>query len=469
MRFLHSVSVLLTSILAPSSHYYTTTNAQEVISVHGSGTTNPQKCYWDIIDKLTKQSKEPIRLTYRGVGSSTGQLEFMGDDTLQPYNDFGSGDIPLSQENYDQFNDGEILHLPIMMGAISFFHSAPTTGDGKELDLTPCVLAQILNRKITDWTDDAITSLNPDLNMPSPSPITVARRVKGSSSTASITSYLHQVCPQEWPLELVGKTVNWKEDTEKCEGSSGMTTCINTIPGTIGYIDAGHGHSEGLSEIELQNADGVYLTSKKAAKNNGILAAVTEDAGIPDRLDKSFANANLLNQPGANTWPIVALTYVYVRKDITYLTNPESQSLLRAFLRALYKDQYTAICAETFGFIPVTGLLRDQAVLAIESIQTDSAPEWFFEEKTEPGEGQSNHVFSVKRDSYSEIEQDVLLKKVSVLEQEVDELLAGSATTMTTAEDFDRDADLTAALAMAAISMCFWFALAVVFVMKKCF
>ena len=37
---------LLLAALAPSI-----TDAQAVIQLHGSGTTNPQKCYWDIMDK----------------------------------------------------------------------------------------------------------------------------------------------------------------------------------------------------------------------------------------------------------------------------------------------------------------------------------------------------------------------------------------------------------------------------------
>lgn len=279
---------LLLAAVAPTS------NAQPVISVHGSGTTNPQKCYWDIMDKLTKQSKQPIRLTYRGIGSSSGQFEFIGNGTTLPFNDFGSGDIPLSDEDFNKFPAGSILHLPIVMGSIGFFHSVPT--DGKDLSLNPCLIAKILNRDITDWMDPEVVALNPDLALPSPYPISVARRVEGSSSTASITAYLNQVCSTEWPESLVNSKITWKSDTLPCEGSGGMTDCIRDRPGTIGYIDSGHGHAEGLQEIDLENADGEYLSSKKAAERNGILAAATVDAGIPANLDESFANLNLLNQ-----------------------------------------------------------------------------------------------------------------------------------------------------------------------------
>ena len=55
-------------------------------------------------------------------------------------------------------------------------------------------------------------------------------------------------------------------------------------------------------------------------------------------------------QPGPNTWPIVALSYIYVRKDLSHITNPVSQGLLQAFLTALYTEEYISVCEEEFGF-----------------------------------------------------------------------------------------------------------------------
>jgi ABC-type phosphate transport system substrate-binding protein len=285
-----AIATLLAALAAPA------VNAQSVVGLHGSGTTNPSKCYWHIMDLIQTQTKLPTKMTYRAVGSSTGQLEFIGEVTgnmTTPDNDFGSGDIPLSATDFDLFPADSILHLPIVLGAISFFHSVPTGDVG--LNLNPCVLAKIMNRDITDWMDAQVVALNPNLSLPSPYPITVVHRVEGSSSTASITQYLNDACPTQWPETLVGKDIDWKTGTKGCEGSGGMTECITSTPGTIGYIDSGHGHSEGLQEIELLNADKNYISSKEAAVRGGIMSA-TDDANLPEFLDGSFANVNLLNQ-----------------------------------------------------------------------------------------------------------------------------------------------------------------------------
>jgi ABC-type phosphate transport system substrate-binding protein len=480
------------------------TMAQSVISIHGSGTTNPSKCYWHIMDQMQVQAKLPVKMTYRGVGSSTGQAEFLGNVSVSD-NMFGSGDIPITAEDYAQFPSGSILHLPIVMGAISFFHSLET-GEN-QLNLSPCLLAKILNRKITDWTDAAIIDENPNLLdvLPDSSPITVAHRVEGSSSTASITAYLHKVCSEEWPAELVGSIIEWPADTVGCEGSGGMTECITGTPGTIGYIDSGHGHAQELQEIELLNAANKYLNSKEAIELGGIISAAN-NADFPLSLDADFSDFNLLNQVsinrhtivvlydiyhhcvpshsgrsfllslqgGSNTWPIVAMTYVYVKKDLTFIQDPAAQTLVKAFLRALYTDEYITQCEGEFDFVRVGGEVRGTALAEIDALVVSSgAPEWTFEFNTEERVGQGDYVISSKRESYSEVEQDNMVDTIAELKAEIEELHAeidyfvgefghtndeegtissGSALNKATTED----TQIKVALILSSISIVFW-------------
>ena len=175
--------------------------SEEIYSIHGSGTTNPSKCFWNIMSKIQDRSHAFTRLTYRAVGSGTGQTEFMGTGGTNglpvPANDFGSGDIPLSQDDYDELTVGgesTVVHLPFVVSGVSFFHSVPNVPQGKGgLNLTSCLLAQIFNGDIIAWEDDRIVEKNPKLPgmlglMNGDSlPITVAHRWEGSSSTESIT------------------------------------------------------------------------------------------------------------------------------------------------------------------------------------------------------------------------------------------------------------------------------------------
>ena len=53
---------------------------ENVIVLDGSGTTNPSKYFWDILALFEARAKPVVHMTYRAVGSSTGQFEFMGED-----------------------------------------------------------------------------------------------------------------------------------------------------------------------------------------------------------------------------------------------------------------------------------------------------------------------------------------------------------------------------------------------------
>jgi ABC-type phosphate transport system substrate-binding protein len=158
---------------------------QDVLNVHGSGTTNPSKCFWAIMEDFTDQTLHPIRMSYRAVGSSTGIAEFVNNFTATPSSDFGSGDLPLPEETYQGLFDAgvTVIHLPILLGAVSFFHSVP---DVDKVDLDACLLARIFQRDLTNWGHEDIVALNPELKGVDLD-ITVARRVRGSSSTDSIT------------------------------------------------------------------------------------------------------------------------------------------------------------------------------------------------------------------------------------------------------------------------------------------
>lgn len=470
-----AVATLSVVALSSSSSLLLVRAHDDVVQLHGSGTTNPSKCYWKLMDQMMARSKVPLRMTYRAVGSSTGIFEFVGvnhtaDFAYKAYNDFGSGDIPVPSDDYEALRarGSEVVHFPFVLGAISLFHSIPgfSNDDDNGLNLTSCDIAKIFKREILYWDDDAIQKDNPNLKVPYKNyPIKVAHRRKGSSSTASFTEYLHLTCPEEWPAESVGSKITWNEDTMTCEGSGGMTNCIRDYEGTIGYIDSGHGHSENLVEIELRNLEGKFLNSKQAG-DSGIKRAALEalDEGIvPSRSDADHGAVKLLNKPGANTWPMVAMTYVFVRRDLTtVIEHGEAQTLLKYFLRSLYDPDTIAQCAE-YGFTPVPGRVRDIALEGIASLITENgAEEWTTEIDTAAGAGQSDFVFSVKRRSFDELRDAGADAEAAALRARVDELgtLLSSKTTNTNDDTADSNADV--ALALAAVSVALW-ALAILY------
>eukprot|EP00581_Thalassiosira_minuscula_P009314 CAMPEP_0183702816 /NCGR_PEP_ID=MMETSP0737-20130205/801_1 /TAXON_ID=385413 /ORGANISM="Thalassiosira miniscula, Strain CCMP1093" /LENGTH=199 /DNA_ID=CAMNT_0025929493 /DNA_START=43 /DNA_END=639 /DNA_ORIENTATION=- len=167
------------------------------IGIHGSGSTSRANCIWLLVSQLQEQIKQPVRLTYRAVGSGTGIKEFLGkgiyndatgewgEDTYEAYNDFGAGDIPISAEDKQEWNDRGIdfVQLPFALSAVSFFYNlpgVPSTGN-MGLNMTACLLSRVFQRDITTWDHPEILDINPGLNVAKDYPIYVGRRVLGSS------------------------------------------------------------------------------------------------------------------------------------------------------------------------------------------------------------------------------------------------------------------------------------------------
>ena len=404
------------------------------------------------MERFEERTKELTHLTYRAIGSGPGQRDFIGaDNNNTSYTHFGAGDIPMSKEDYTTLVEkGGMIHLPFVLGAISVFHSIPGIPNGVGgLNLTACELAQIFNREITSWDDEKITKLNPNLDVPAGFPIHVARRVEGSSSTSTLTKYMNSKCPDHWPEEMTGKKITWPDGTMECDSSSLMAKCIRDNPGAIGYSDAGHGHAEGLIEIELENEDGTFLSSRFAMENEGIADAASS---FPMN-DKDYSEMNVMNQPGKYTWPMVAASYLYVRKDLSYIKNSEEQGLLIGFLKSVFNSEYNSACAD-FGFVFVKDSVIDQNLDAITNLTVnDDAPTFVFESGNDKADvaGGDDYVVSGKRRTYAEYERESTSVKISDLET----TLAAQETTIAMLEKElnDLKSDSASSEAMTALGL----------------
>jgi len=435
----------LHGLLAARAQAEDATTMEPPLGISGSGTTNPSKCFWHVMSMFEEQMKLPAKLTYRAVGSGTGQKEFLGKgidvggtetDTQLPYNDFGAGDIPIAAvDRTAWFARGvEFVQLPFVLSAVSFFHNIPgvPSGGARGLNMTACLLSRVFGADIATWDHPDILAINPGLNVAEDFPIFVGRRVLGSSSTYSITHYLNAQCPptikepEGWPYDKTASRIEWHPDTNPCDGSSAMTKCIVDNEGAIGYIDAAHGHAEGLNEIRLKNGDGKFLTSTEAGKA-GVQSAAEDLSEVPASADGDFSKVAYYNEPGATTWPISLVSYVYIRKDLSFIKNPASRTLLKAFAAALFDPDYIGTC-DRYGQIPVPSELKELALRGLDMVDAGDGPAWIFEKDTLPGIGQGDHVISVKRRSYASFDLERLGGDLSPLAEEVRQLKLEMAT-----------------------------------------
>ena len=391
----------------------TSSAAATTIEMHGSGTTNPSKYFWKVMDVLEERARTPVRMTYRAVGSGTGQTEFIDD-----VSDFGSGDIPLPKDDYDTFG-GNVVQVPFQLGAVSFFHNVPADdlGVGGRLNLTACALAKIFKRTITTWDHADIAAENPNLSVPSNQPITIIHRSDGSSSTFGITSYLSKACSAVWTGGATKSPGAFGVDATYAlpqQGSGNVANAIAANQYSIGYIDAGHGHELGFQEISLTNKNGQKLTSKEA----DIPKALTAFSGGLPNIDGDWSHVELINLDGEDVWPITAISYIYAKTTLTGAVG----ELVKSFVLYCLSDEGQAMLPD-FLFFPLSDTTKNSMVTQVND-KLSSLTAWTFESATttQATVGMNPKVFSGKRKSYGDYERELLVSKVDALESSVADL-----------------------------------------------
>jgi len=506
--------------------------------LHGSGTTNPSKFFWKVMDLMEERSRTPVTMTYRAVGTSrararepvvcetrrvtfppekrkdpaaftrrlnrdlllrsrrplvsgsgTGQSDFIGDEPPTAggnYNHFGSGDIPFDSDGYAAANvvHSQFIQVPFVIGGIAFFHSVPASYG--EIDLDACLLAKIFNRDITVWNHADIVALNPALASLD-QPITVARRVEGSSSTSLITKYLNAECPTVWTTAMVGKVpcdtdtttscVNWATDTVEAQGSGGISGYLAANDYSISYIDIGHGLASGLGEIALKNADGNFV---KPSAEGAVAGAALGSTGATGATREASAYVNtwedvsLMNQAGPVTWPICTFSYLYIKKDMSLWSGEEAKTaaLVKAFAQFVLSEEAQDMLPE-FGFVGLPADILTKARTAVSGIQVPTGTEWTFEKDTNDKldmltgatdetaagviVGQNPLVFSSKRSAYADYERTKLVAAVAALEAQVATLQAEHVKLHPSAWYDDPTTQIEGAAAVGALGFIFGF------------
>jgi len=410
-----------------------TTTGLERFQLHGSGTTNPSKLFWYAMDLLEERSRSFVRMTYRSVGSGTGEADWNTDAA-----DFASTDFGLSSA-VSGGTVSDYLQLPFQIGAIGIFHTFPGYGSG-ELKISACTLAKIYTGAITMWNDADIKA-DTGITLPAEN-IHVVFRSDGSSSTYGLKGYLNAGCPtvytgtvssSSFSSDLSGDTYHG------VQGSDGVRREIAARAYSIGYLDAGHGHADDLAEFSLKNNADEWLVTKEGdpagITSANIPSVVTEAVrnaytGASFSGDLTGASFNLFNKDGSGVWPICAFTYLHVHK--TY-TSGETAALVRAFVSFILSDEIQA-AVSNFYFFPLDttflASVRAAATAGISLTGSDSSvgTDWTFETSTIAATATSMgaKTFSKKRMAYVDYALELLESDVTDLQTSVATLEAVS-------------------------------------------
>jgi phosphate transport system substrate-binding protein len=269
------------------------------VRLQGSGSTFVKP----IMDKWTSEFGKVnpnIRIDYQGTGSGAG-IKAIQSQTA----DFGGSDAAMSDDELRQTTAGEIVHIPVVLGAVVLTYNLQ--GVDNPLRLTPEVISDIYLGKIRRWDDERIKKENPGVNLPA-NDITPVFRADGSGTSDVFTDYLSKTVP-EWG-DKIGRTKNPQLPQGigiGGKGNEGVMGQVKNTPNTIGYVELTFAKANNLPTAVVRNSSGNFVEPTSQTVSNAAAGMVEK---MPEDLRFEITNAD-----GADAYPISGIVYMLVYKD----------------------------------------------------------------------------------------------------------------------------------------------------------
>jgi phosphate transport system substrate-binding protein len=323
----------------------------EAKGLSGAGATFPAPLYSKWFEEYRKLTG--VEVNYQAIGSGGG-IKGISDQTV----DFGASDGPMTDEQLKAAKGGEILHIPMTLGAVVPINNIPEL-QGQTLRFSGETLAGIFLGDISKWDDAKIKADNPSLTLPGKD-IVVVHRADGSGTTYIWTDYLASVSP-DWKSKVgTATSVNWPTGLGG-QGNAGVTNEVSQNPYSIGYVELIYAMQQKLPPGQVKNKDGQYVTPS-------IETTTAAAAGIGNTIAPDL-RASIVNAPGTSAYPISGFTWILAYKSMP--DKPKATALTRLLTWAIYDGQKLS---GDLGYAPLPEDIVKKAEEKILSIQTGGAP-----------------------------------------------------------------------------------------------
>lgn len=316
------------------------------VLINGAGATFPFPLYSKWFYEYNKLHPD-CQINYQSIGSGGGIRQLTAHTV-----DFGASDAPMTSAELREAPD--TLHVPTVIGAVVVTHRVPGVTGG--LRLSQAALADIFLGTIRRWDDPRIQATNPGVALPA-LPITVVHRSDGSGTTDIFTDYLAHVSPR-WRAKVgSGKSVKWPVGLGD-KGNEGVTGLVQTLPGTIAYVEYAFAEHNGLPMAALQNRRGRFIApTMESASRAAIGLAMPADFRV-----------SLVDPPGEDAYPVAAFTYILI--DQHQRDARKGAELIHFLQWALSDGQRDA---KALGYAPLPPLVAERVLAALRTVTLPSA------------------------------------------------------------------------------------------------
>ncbi|MGH8457147.1 MAG: phosphate ABC transporter substrate-binding protein PstS [Stenotrophobium sp.] len=320
--------------------------------ISGAGATFPYPIYAKWADAY--KTETGAGLNYQSIGSGGGIKQIKAGTVT-----FGATDKPLKPEELEAAG---LTQWPMVMGGVVPVINVKGIKPG-ELTLDGATLANIFMGKVSKWNDAAIQKLNPGVKLPSTA-IAVVHRSDGSGTTFNFAYYLGEVsrtwkesvgvdASVEWPVGIGGK------------GNEGVANMTTQTDGAIGYVEYAYALQNKMTYTKMINKNG-----KTVSPNSESFEAAAANA---DWSKAPGFYLILANQPGAESWPMTAATFILIHKKPQ---DPAAVLEALKFFDWCYKNGDKM--AEALDYVPMPGAVAKlvQKSWTKEITNTSGQPVW---------------------------------------------------------------------------------------------
>jgi phosphate transport system substrate-binding protein len=299
----------------------------QAADVSGAGATFPYPIYAKWADAYKKETG--VGLNYQSIGSGGGIKQIEAKTVT-----FGASDKPLDQKELDQYG---LAQFPMVMGGIVPVVNLEGIKPG-ELTLDGPTLAKIFMGEITKWDDPAIKKLNEKVTLPSTA-IAVVHRSDGSGTTFNFSYYLASV-NEDWKSNVgVNTALEWPTGIG-AKGNEGVANNVMQTKGAIGYVEYAYAKQNKMTYTSMVNKAGKTVVPD--------IKTFQASAANADWSSQPGFGVILANQPGDDSWPMTAATWILVYKKPE---DPATTAEALKFFAWAYKSG--SAMAQELDYVPI--------------------------------------------------------------------------------------------------------------------
>jgi phosphate transport system substrate-binding protein len=266
----------------------------KAVDISRAGATFPYPIYAKWADEYKKVTGSG--LNYQSIGSGGGIKQIKAKTVT-----FGASDAPLPGKELDESG---LAQFPMVMGGIVPVVNLDGVKPG-DLTIDGPTLAKIFLGDIKNWNDPAIKKLNPSVKLPDQA-IAIVHRSDGSGTTFNFAYYLADVSA-DWKSKVgVNTSVQWPSGIG-AKGNEGVANNVGNTKGAIGYVEYAYAKQNKLTFTKMINKAG-----KAVPPTSEAFQAAAANA---DWKSQPGYGVILANQPGDQSWPMTAATWILVYKQ----------------------------------------------------------------------------------------------------------------------------------------------------------